>query len=351
MEDLKRELNIGILYGEGIGYEIINHTKQILSCIGKRFFIEFNYIDGPTTDAPLGNKREIQEQLYEFYSHAIENGIPIISGALSGGLVYDIRKKFDLYYKLIPLQAIPGYRTEVIRHDVDILLIRHNNAGEYLGDHGCYRRSDTRIAYQEITYSDSDIDKIAAISFKHAATRKGKITLLIKDDGFPEISDLWREIFQHHHKKTNDIELQIMNVDRGAGELISNPAQFDVVVTLNHDGDIVCDALVAFIYGSRGMGYSGNFNDSGFASYQTVHGAAVDLVGKDKANPIGQILSAAMMLEYSFGLQEAAKSIRQAIATILQNDNITADLPKAGKVLSTSEMCALISANIEIGCA
>ena len=137
--------------------------------------------------------------------------------------------------------------------------------------------------------------------------------------------------------------LDILNVERGAGELISNPRDFDVVVTLNHDGDIIFDTMVSFFYGSRGMGCSGNFNNDGFATYQTIHGSAMDLVGKNKANPIGQILSSAMMLEYSFHLFKEAESIKKSVGTVLNAGYRTEDIFREGfKLTSTRDMCSYI---------
>ena len=197
----------------------------------------------------------------------------------------------------------------------------------FFGKHGYSKsKNNNRIAFQNIKYSEEDIEKIAAVAFRCASRRRQKITLLLKEDGFPAISGLWREIFQNNHLKFSGIELEILNVDLGVCELISNPSNFDVLVTLNYDGDIICDALTAYIYGSRNMGCSGNFNNHGFASYQTVHGGGRDLVGKKKANPIGQILSAAMMLEHSFGLNTEANVIRKGIEIVLNDGYRTEDI-------------------------
>jgi len=136
----------------------------------------------------------------------------------------------------------------------------------------------------------------------------------------------------------------VLNVDRGMGELIAHPSSFDTVVTLNYVGDVICDALVAFVYGSRGMGFSGNFNNNGFASYQTVHGAALDLTNQNTANPIGQILSAAMLLEYSLGADQEAAAIKKAIKSVLDQRYRTFDIHENGCTqVSTREMGTLIA--------
>lgn len=340
-----RKYEVGVLYGEGIGYEIIEQAKKVLNAISTRFNIDFEYVIGPQTKTPVKNKRGLVNQLYSFYDCSIKNKIPVLSGALSGGLVYSIRKRFDLFCKLVPIQSIPGYRSEVYKEVLDILLIRQNNTGEYFGKHGFLKsKNNTLIAFQNIRYYEKDIDKMASVAFEYALRRRQKVTLLLKEDGLPEISSLWRETFKNNHRNYKSIELGFLNVDTGAGELISNPSDFDIVVTLNSYGDIICDVLVSFIYGSRGMGCSGNFDEQGFASYQTVHGGAIDLVGKNKANPIGQILSAAMMLQYSFGLDKEAQTIKNAIETILNDGYRTEDIFESGcKVVSTQKMGSLIT--------
>jgi 3-isopropylmalate dehydrogenase len=340
-----RQFDIGIMHGEGIGYEIIEQTKRVLSAISKKFNIDFEYHIGPTVRTPVKTKRGIVNAIYRFYDYALENKIPVISGALSGGLVYSIRKRFDLYYKLVPIQSIPGFRTAVHKGDIDILLIRQNSVGEYFGKHGFLKHNDRkRIAYQNIRYSEEDIDKLAGVAFEYATKKRRKVTLLLKEDGLPHISRLWREVFENRCEKNSGIELEVLNVDAGAGQLISKPSDFDVVVTLNHDGDIICDVLISFVHGSRGMGCSANFSDDGLAVYQTVHGGAMDLAGRNTANPMGQIFSAAMMLECSFGLEREARTIKKAIGTVLSEGYRTVDIFQNGcKLATTQEMCTLIA--------
>ena len=341
----KREYKIGILYGEGIGYDIIEQTKTILSAISNKFDAVFDYAVGPTIKTPIKSKRGIVNPVYSFHEFAMKNKMPVISGALSGGLVYSIRKRFGLYYKLVPLKSLAGHRTEVYKKATDILLIRQNDAGVYFGRHGFLKTKDnTRIAFQNIRYHEDDINKIASVAFRYATKRRRKVTLLLKEDGLPEISSLWREVFEDRQREFRKIDFEILNVDTAAGELLSRPSNFDVVVTLNYDGDIICDSLVSFIFGSRSMGCSGNFNMDGFAVYQTVHGGAKDLVGKNKANPIGQILSSAMMLDFSFGLREESKAIRKGIEIVLNDGYRTQDIFQSGcKRVSTQEMGNLIA--------
>jgi 3-isopropylmalate dehydrogenase len=345
MKPTTRQFDIGIVHGEGIGYEIIEQTRRVLTAISKKSGIHFEYHVGPRISTPVKTKRGIVNTIYRFYDYALKNGIPVISGALSGGLVYSIRKRFDLYYKLVPVQSISGFRTAVYKGDIDILLIRQNSVGEYFGKHGFLKRKDKkRIAYQNIRYSEEDIDKLASVAFEYATRKRRKVTLLLKEDGLPHISRLWREVFENRREENSGIELEILNVDAGAGQLISKPSDFDVVVTLNHDGDIICDALISFVHGSRGMGCSANFSDNGLAVYQTVHGGAMDLVGRNIANPIGQIFSAAMMLECSFGLRSEAETIKKAIGTVLSDGHRTEDIFQNGcKLATTQEMCSLIA--------
>ena len=345
----KKEYEIGILYGEGIGFEVLTETKKILNIIAEKFNLKFKFLEGPHVKYkyPLKNKRGVVGPIYSFYNYAINNNIPILSGPLSGGLVYNIRKRFDLFFKLVPLQSIPGVRSNIFKHPVDILLIRQNNTGEYFGKHGLIKdKNGLRIAYQNIKYFENDISRIADATFKFTSNIKRKITVLLKEDGLPDISKLWREIFENKQQKYPNVILEFINVDTGVGNIIANPSNFDIVVTLNYDGDIITDALVSYILGSRGMGCSGNFNDNNFGSYQTIHGGAIDIAGKNKANPIGQILSAAMMLEYSFGLKRESNVIKKGIEIVLSRGYRTVDFRSSKKLVSTEKMGSLIAETI-----
>jgi 3-isopropylmalate dehydrogenase len=340
------ERRIGILYGEGLGYELIEQSIRVLASVSQKCNIPFAFSFGPRVKKPAKTKRGIVNPLYAFYEKAIQDSIPILSGPLSGGLVYSIRKRFDLFYKLVPIRSIPGYRTEVITEPVDILLLRQNNAGEYFGRHGSLQGKDNkRIAFQHVRYTEDDVEKLASVAFQWARERRKKLTLFLKEDGLPAISRLWIDVFQEKRKEWEEVELEVLNVDRGAADLISSPSRFDVVATLNHDGDLLADMMISFLHGSRAMGCSGNFGQNGLAVYQTVHGSASDLVGKNTANPIGQILATAMMLEHSFGLLEEAELIRAGVEKALRNQYRTEDIFQGGCRHASTD--AMVNAVVE----
>ena len=187
------------------------------------------------------------------------------------------------------------------------------------------------------SYSEAQVRRIVAVASRAAAGRRGRLHVVVKDGGLPGISALWRDVSLATARDC-DIDPTFINVDLAAYELIQNPAQFDVLTTPNLFGDILVD-IAGVLQGSRGVTFSGNFRPDGRAVYQTNHGCAHNMAGMDVANPAGQILSLAMLLEESFGMTAAARLVEEALTRVWQQGARTADLIEAGcTILGTKAM-------------
>jgi 3-isopropylmalate dehydrogenase len=201
------------------------------------------------------------------------------------------------------------------------------------------------VAEHSFQYSEFEVQRIVEVAARAAADRRGGLHIIVKDGGIPGMTALWREIggaAAHKH----GIEAAFMNVDLVAYELIQNAARFDVIVAPNLFGDVLAD-IAGVLVSSRGVTFSGNFNAQGHGVFQTNHGSAYDLAGTDTANPAGQILSLAMLLRESFGLQHAAMLIEKSLAEVWRLGYRTADLSEPGcQILSTSAMTDRIAQQI-----
>jgi 3-isopropylmalate dehydrogenase len=252
--------------------------------------------------------------------------------------VYELRASLDLYCKLTPIRPSPALAdAAIVRRsvdDVDILIVRDNAAGLYLGDFG--RRQRGRTAYQELTYTAEQIDRILEVAVRAARLRRGRLAVVTKTGGIPEVSALWLE--RAALVGDESVVVDSIEVDNACFQVVAHPAQFDVMVAPNMLGDIVGDAA-ALVLGSRGMALSGNFGIPGHAAYQTAHGAAYALAGRDEANPAAQILSLAMLLRESFGLTDAARVVEEAVESVLASGYRTADVAGPGStVVATREL-------------
>ena len=234
----------------------------------------------------------------------------------------------------------------VYLQNVDILLIRENVSGIYQGKwKETHIHSEGRRAEQTFYYEESQVRRILEVAVRIAAHRHGRIALPIKDAGIPTISRLWRDCLSEIAVRYG-VKYSLLNVDHMAYQLAQNPQDFDVIIASNLFGDILAD-LGGVLLGSRGLTYSGNFSSTGAAVYQTNHGACYDLKGKNEANPVGQILSLAMLLRESFGLIREACLIEYGVADVWRQGWRTADLAEEGcRVLGTREIGDLIANNV-----
>lgn len=333
---------IGVLEGTGIGPEVIGSALQVLAAVGQVTGIEFEMRRGTLIgeDALTHFGQWLPEEVVDFCSEVFRLGGAILSGPGGGRYVYDLRRRFDLFAKFVPIQPAPelvGASRIVPRYleGVDILLIRDNIGGVYQGE-GSERISGRgRVAEHSFSYSEWEVQRIVEVAARAAADRRGSLHVVIKDGGIPVMSALWREVGAAAARK-HGVEAAFVNVDLAAYELIQNAARFDVIVAPNLFGDILAD-IAGVLLSSRGITFSGNFNAEGHGVFQTNHGSAHDLAGTGTANPAGQILSLAMLLRESFGLHQAAKIIEASLAAVWRQGFRTADLAEPGcEILGTN---------------
>lgn len=347
-----KEYNIVVLKGDGIGPEIVDEALKVLDAAGDKFGFRFNYdyrlmggcaidatgeplpqetveackkadcvflgaVGGPKWDTLPGNKRP-------------EAGLLGIRGAL--GLYANLRpaKIFE------PLKSASPIKDSIIGDGLDIMIVRELTGGIYFGERGRKQTENGEAAYDTEMYSVAEIERIARTGFEMAMKRNKKLTSVDKANVL-ESSRLWRETVIRLSAEYPEVELNHMYVDNCAMQLVRNPGQFDVIVTSNIFGDILSDEA-SMISGSIGMLASASLAGGKMGLYEPIHGSAPDIAGQQKANPLATILSAAMMLQYSFGEKEAAAAIENAVNEALKTVR-TPDIYEDGFTLvTTSQM-------------
>ena len=231
---------------------------------------------------------------------------------------------------------------------IKLLLVRDNAQGLYLGEESLtVGNGGKRTVTLTSKYEEDKIQEIARVAFTLADRNRKRLMLLIKGDVLTKLADLWLDVFFAEGKLFPQVSFDWDHPDPGLTDLFIRPEEFDVVVALDVDADIISDFLAGLLHGTRAITPSGNFDPaSKFASYQTIHGSADSLANQDKANPIGMIMAAAMLLELSFNMSREAKMLRTAIMEVLRNGYRTPDIcpreSKLYKLVGTTEMTDLI---------
>ena len=352
--------NIALLKGDGIGPEIVDSAVRVLEAVGKRYGHEFVFtpylIGGAALDA-------VGIPLPEETVAGCLAADSVLLGAV-GGPKWDtlpgdrrperallgIRAAMGLFTNLRPAKLYPALRGECpLREDIaaegfDVMIVRELTGGIYFGERGYREGKYGEEAYDTEAYSRMEIERIARVAFETARKRRKKLTSIDKANVL-ETSRLWRKIVHEMAAEYPDVECADMLVDNAAMQLVRNPGQFDVIVTSNMFGDILSDEA-SQITGSIGMLPSASLSDNTRGLYEPIHGSAPDIAGQNKANPIATILSAAMMLLYSFGLAEESEAIVRAVDTVLEAGWRTADLAHGAPALGTVEMTDRIIENL-----
>lgn len=349
--------NIALLPGDGIGPEIVDGAVRVLEKVGKKYGHTFDFktylIGGIAYDAtgePLPK---------ETVDGALASD-SVLLGAV-GGPKWDtlpgdkrpekallgIRSALGLFTNLRPAKLYPALadacplKESTVKNGFDIMIVRELTGGIYFGDRGYRDGKYGREAYDTECYSPMEIERIARVAFE-CARKRGKKLASIDKANVLETSRLWRKTVHEIAEEYTDVSVCDVLVDNAAMQLVRNPAQFDVIVTSNMFGDILSDEA-SQITGSIGMLPSASLNETTLGMYEPIHGSAPDIAGKNIANPIATILSAAMMLRYSFNLSEEADCIEKAVDAVLNDGLRTADIAKPGETaLSTSEMTAAV---------
>jgi 3-isopropylmalate dehydrogenase len=332
---------IGVLKGTGIGPQIIDCSLQMLAAVREVTGRKFDLWHG----GPIGEEAKTQfgrwlpNTVIQFCAEVFERGGAILSGPGGGRYVYDLRKQFDLFCKFVPVRpwselAGAGKISPQHLRDVDMLIVRDNTGGLYQGDWQTHSTDEGQVAEHHFSYSELEVRRLVEVSARAAARRRGKLHVIVKDGGVPGITALWREVSLATAQK-HGVGVEFMNVDLAAYELIQHPAMFDVLVAPNLFGDILAD-ISGVLLGSRGVTFSGNYDATGNGVYQTNHGCAQDLADTDTSNPAGQMLSLAMLLRESFGLDAEAHIIEKSLADVWREGWRTADLDEPGcRVIGT----------------
>jgi len=351
------KFNIATIPGDGIGPEIIKETICVLYKIGEIYNHEFNFkevLAGGIAIDKTGNA------LPEETLKTCKNSDAVLLGAV-GGEKWDtlpgdkrperallgLRQELGLYANLRPailykaLKDASPLRSDIVEEGIDICVVRELTGGIYFGDRGRREGKMGEEAYDTEAYSVGEVERIARTAFDIAKTRRKKVTNVDKANVL-ESSRLWRSVILDVAKDYPDVEVEHMYVDNASMQLIKRPKEFDVMVTTNMFGDILSDEA-SMITGSIGMLPSASLGKGNFGMYEPIHGSAPDIAGQDRANPIATILSAAMMLRYSLGLEKEAKSIEDAVLNVLDKDYRTEDIMSAGmNLVGTKKMGELI---------
>jgi len=239
------------------------------------------------------------------------------------------------------LAAASVFRAEALA-GIDLLFVRENRGGLYFGEYGESRTAGTRRAFHRFQYDETEVRRILNVGINIARGRRRHMTVIDKPGGIPSISNLWRDIANELCRNSN-IDLGFLEVDTANYRVMADPRSLDVVVAPNLFGDVLADGAAALL-ASRGMSYSANFSDNRVGVYQTAHGAAYDLAGLDRANPLGQIYSLAMLLHESFHIPGIHATIVNAIADVLDAGWRTPDIMQpGGREIGTADMSARVA--------
>ena len=351
------DYKIAVIPGDGIGPEVIEETVKVLDKIGDNFGHSFEY------EYLLAGGCAIDEKgtpLPEETLEACKNSDSILLGAV-GGPKWDIpdakvrpeqallglRGGLNLYCNLRPallyasLKDASPLKPSIIGDGIDICVVRELTGGIYFGERGREEVNGVESAYDTERYNVNEVKRIAKIGFETAMKRDKKLTSVDKAN-ILESSRLWRSVVDEMSKDYPEVEINHLYIDNAAMQLVRYPQQFDVIVTSNMFGDILSDEA-SMITGSIGMLPSASLGDGTIGMYEPIHGSAPDIAGKGIANPLATILSSAMMLRYSFGLEEEAKLIEKSVVEVLEEGYRTGDIMSEGmKLVGTKEIGELV---------
>jgi len=336
------EKKIAVLKGDGIGPEVTDQALKALKAIEQVYGHKFSYTEGligavaidatgnPFPDATFEVCQSADAILFGAIGDPKYDNDPKATVRPEQGLL-KMRKSLGLFANIRPINTYKilanasPLRADLVE-GVDFIVFRELIGGIYFGEKG--RRDNGNVAFDNCTYSKEEVIRVSTLAFEAARNRRKKLTLVDKANVL-ETSRLWREVVKDLSAKYSDVEVDCMFVDNAAMKIIQNPRYFDVIVTENMFGDIITDEA-SVITGSLGMLPSASIG-SKTGLYEPIHGSYPEAAGKNIANPNGSILSAAMLLEMSFGLREEAAAIRNAVENCLNAGIVTMDIKKESK--------------------
>lgn len=335
------------LPGDGIGPEIVSSAVRILDRVAERFGHTFVCREGLIGGAAIDAAGTPLPEDTVRAAHAAD---AVLLGAVGGdkwdalpvrpeSALLGIRKELGLYANIRPaklfraLSSASALKPEIVARGIDLVTVRELTGGIYFGERGFRTGATGREAFDTECYSEIEIERVARVAFEIAEKRSRRLCLVDKANVLTS-SRLWRNVVADIAEDYPTVALSMMYVDNAAMQLALNPSQFDVVLTSNLFGDILSD-LTAAIIGSIGVMPSASLGATTVGMYEAIHGSAPTIAGQNKANPVGTILSAAMMLRHSFDLAREASAVEAAVESALDAGKGTADI---GGTLSTTEM-------------
>lgn len=359
------EFNVALIPGDGIGPEVIGAAVTVLDAVAAKYGHKFNY-----TEVYMGGCAidKFGVPLPDETLEICKKSDAVLMGSIGGNTttspwyklpanlrpeagLLKIRKELGLFANLRPCLLYPQLsgacplKEEISAKGFDMLIMRELTGGLYFGDRKTEEVDGVMTATDTLSYNEEEIRRIAVKAFDVAMKRNKKVTSVDKANVL-DSSRLWRKVIEEVAKDYPEVTLEHMLVDNTAMQLVKDPAQFDVMVTENMFGDILSDEA-SMITGSIGMLPSASQNETKFGLYEPSGGSAPDIAGKDIANPIATILSASMMLRYSFDLMDEADAVDKAVSKVLDTEFRTIDIMSEGKTqVGCKEMARLIAENI-----
>lgn len=351
---MTQEYKIAVLAGDGIGPEVMAAAIKVLDAVQSKFGFKLNYTEADVGGIAIDNHGC---PLPESTLTLCDNSDAILFGSVGGpkwehlapndqperGALLPLRKHFSLFCNMRPAALVPSLapmsplRADISEKGFDVLVMRELTGGIYFGEKG--REGDN--AFDTQRYSKAEITRIAKLGFEAAQKRKGKVTSVDKANVL-QTSILWRETVNELAKDYPDVEVEHIYIDNATMQLIKDPSQFDVLLCDNLFGDILSDEC-AMITGSMGLLPSASLNEQGFGMYEPAGGSAPDIAGQGIANPIAQILSAALMLRYSLDQNDAANAIDAAVKAVIDQGIVTSDIAQGKESYSTEQVAQAIA--------
>lgn len=347
--------NIAVIRGDGIGPEIVEQALNVLDKVSGLYGHTFNYTDvdmggcaidkygDPLPEAELKKCVESDSVLLGAVGGDKWNGVPGNMRPEKGLLrlragmgVYSNNRPAKIWSQLADASPL---KKSIVDEGIDFIIVRELIGGIYFGEH----KTEGDTAIDVLTYSEAEIERIGRIGFETARKRRGRLCSVEKSNVL-DSSRLWKKVMHRLADEYPDVELSDMLVDNCAMQIVKNPSQFDVIVTENMFGDILSDEA-SMITGSIGMIPSSSLGKTSCGLYEPIHGSAPDIAGKDVANPIGTILSAAMMLRFSFDMPKEADAVENAVSAYLDAGYRTADIMSEGMTLVGCKKCGELIIN------
>lgn len=337
-----KQFSLAVLAGDGIGPEVMQQANKVLDAVESRFDVKLKRTAFAVGGAAIDQHGEA---LPAATLQGCEQADAILFGSIGGpkwdslppeqrperAALLTLRQHFDLFSNLRPAKIYPQLahlsplRADIAASGVDILVVRELTSGIYFGQpKGRSGEGEHEYAFDTMRYSVAEIRRIAHIAFQAAQKRRNKVTSIDKANVLT-VSRLWREVVEEVAQDYPSVSLEHMYIDNAAMQMIRQPNQFDVVLCSNLFGDILSDEC-AMITGSMGLLPSASINADGFGLYEPAGGSAPDIAGQNIANPIAQILSAAMLLRHSLNLDDAASAIESAVVAVLEEGRLTREL-------------------------